>query len=123
MRRVATAFISLALLCSAQAIAQQLGPNGGLLGAPSGGHQAELVLSPTEVTVYILENGKVHDTAGAKMRIVIQQSGKTTTVDLADQQGKRLTGKLDAPIEKGAIVVVTGRDKHGDVISARYVIN
>ena len=56
------------------------------------------------------------------MRVVIQQSGKTTTVDLADQQGKRLTGKLDAPIERGAIVVVTGKDKHGDVISARYVI-
>jgi hypothetical protein len=122
MRRAAAALISLALLCSVHAFGQQLGPNGGLLGAPSGEHQAELVLSPTEVTVYILEKGKVHDTAGAKMRVVIQQSGKTRTIDLADQQGKRLTGKLDAPIEKGAIVVVTGKDKHGDIISGRYVI-
>ena len=105
-----------------QVAAQQMGPNRGLLGAPSGDHQAELVLSPSEVTVYILEKGKLHETTGAKMRIVIQQAGKTTTVELTDQQGKRLTGKLDAPIEKGAIVVVTGRDKHGDVISARYVM-
>jgi hypothetical protein len=122
MRRVVAAFISVALICSVRAFAQQLGPNGGLLGAPSGDHQAELVLSPAEVTVYILEKGKVHDTTGAKMRIVIQHSGKAKTIDLTDQQGKRLTGKLDAPIEKGAIVVVNGRDKHGDVISARYVI-
>jgi hypothetical protein len=113
----------LVLLYAIQAFAQEkLGPHGGLLGAASGGHQAELVLGPTEVTVYILEKGKAHETAGAKMRVVIQQSGKTATIDLADQQGKRLTGKLDTPIEKGAIVVVTGKDKHGDVISARYVI-
>ena len=109
-------------LCSAPASAQQLGPNGGLLGAPSGGHQAELVLTSAEATVYILEKGKVHETTGAKMRLVVQQGGKTTTLDLIDQQGKRLTAKLDAPIENGAIVVVTGKDKHGDAITGRYVI-
>lgn len=102
--------------------AQKAGPNGGMLGASSGGHQAELVLSPGELTVYILEKGKVHETTGAKMRAVIQQSGKTTNVDLADQGGKRLVGKLDAPVETGAIVVVTGKDKHGDVITGRFVI-
>lgn len=54
MYRVAAVLIAVALLCSAQALAQQLGPNGGLLGAPAGGHQAELILNPTEVVVYIL---------------------------------------------------------------------
>ena len=52
----------------------------------------------------------------------MQQGGKTKTINLADQQGKRLVGKLDAPLEKGAIVVLTGKDHHGDQFNARYVI-
>ena len=37
--------------------------------------------------------------------------------------GKKMVGKLPAPVGKGAIVVLTGKDDHGDVISARYVLN
>ena len=63
----------LVLLYAIQASAQEkLGPHGGLLGAASGGHQAELVVGPTEVTVYILEKGKVHESTGAKMRVIVQ---------------------------------------------------
>ena len=80
------------------------------------------MLSPTEITVYLLEGGKSHKSTGTKVRAVILQGGKTTTVNLVDQEGKKLTGKLGAPVEKGAIVVITGKDHHGDVISARYTI-
>jgi hypothetical protein len=41
---------------------------------------------------------------------------------LVDDQGKRLVGKLGTPFEKGAIVVISGKDHHGDNLSARYVI-
>jgi hypothetical protein len=34
-----------------------------------------------------------------------------------------MVGRLAAPLAKGAIVVLTGKDDHGDVISARYVLN
>ncbi len=124
MKPAAVVLAALALLfCAAgQTSAQKAGPNGGMLGAVSGGHQVELILSSTELTVYILENGKVHETTGAKMRAIIQQAGKTTTLDLADQGGKRLVGKLGAPVESGAIIVVSGKDKHGDVINGRFVI-
>ena len=37
-------------------------------------------------------------------------AGKTTTINLADQDGKKLVAKLPAPLDKGAIVVVTGKD-------------
>ena len=90
--------------------------------AGSGGHQTELVVSPTELTVYLLENGKPHDSKGTNMRAVIQQSGKTATVNFVDQQGKKLVAKLPAPLDKGAIVVLTGKDHHGDQFNARYVI-
>ena len=102
--------------------AQQKGPNGGLL-AGSGAHQTELVVSPGELTVYLVEDGKVIESKGASFRAVVQQGGKTKTINLVDQQGKRLGGKLDGPLEKGAVVVVTGKDSHGDQFNARYVIN
>ena len=113
---------ALAIVTAGPVMAQSKakGPNGGLM-AGKGSHQTELVLSPGEVSVYILDNGKVHDTKGVKIKAVIQEGGKTTSVDLAED-GKRLVGKLAAPVGKGAVVVLTGKDDHGDVISARYVV-
>ena len=102
--------------------AQKAGPNGGLLGG-SGSHQAELIVAPEQLTVYLLENGKPHDSKGASFRVVVQQEGKTTTINLTDDGGKRLVAKLAAPLAKGAIVVLTGKDHHGDQFSARYVVN
>jgi cytochrome c-type biogenesis protein CcmE len=103
------------------AIAQSKGPNGGMISG-TGDHKTELVVSPTELTVYLLHDGKAHDTKGATLRAVVQQDGKTTNVSMADRDGKRMVGKLPAPLAKGAIVVVTGKDDHGDAINARYVI-
>ena len=102
-------------------LAQDTGPNGGLLGG-TGSHQTELVVSSTELTVFLREDGKLHDTKGASLRAVVQQGGKTTTINLVDQGGRKLVAKLPAPLDKGAIVVVTGKDSHGDQFSARYVI-
>ena len=84
----------------------QSGPNGGLV-AGTGSHKTELVVGQAELTVYLLEDGKLHESKGTTMRAVIQQAGKTTTVDFADQAGKKLVAKLPAPLDKGAIVVLT----------------
>jgi hypothetical protein len=102
-------------------LAQERGPNGGLLGG-TGAHKTELVVSPTQLTVYLIEDGKVHEADGASFRAVVQQTGKTKTINLTDEQGKRMVGKLDAPLAKGAVVVLTGKDSHGDSFNARYVI-
>jgi len=122
LRQLACIAAILAFLASAAPTsAQKAGPNGGLVGG-TGNHQTELVVSPTELTVYLLENGKPHESTGASMRAVIQQSGKTTTLAFADQKGEKLVAKLPAPLEKGAIVVLTGKDHHGDLFNARYVL-
>jgi maltose-binding protein MalE len=115
-------FTALILAATPAAFAQKTGPNGGLL-AGKEGHQTELVVSPTELVVYVIDHGKVHDSKGIKVRAVVQEAGKMATIDLVPADGKKLTGKLSAPLGKGAIVVLTGKDDHGDVISARYVIN
>ena len=121
LRKLAFIVGALVLLCGSPALAQKTGPNSGLVGG-TGSHQTELVLSPTQLTVYLLEDGRVHETKGATFRAFVQQGGKTTTINLIDQDGKRLVGRLDAPVEKGAIVVITGKDQHGDRVNARYVI-
>jgi len=122
LRQLALVAAILALLGSAApSLAQKAGPNGGLV-AGTGSHQTELVVSPTELIVYLLEKGKSHESKGTKMRAVIQHSGKTTTLNFVDRDGKRLVTKLPAPLEKGAIVVLTGKDHHGDQFNARYLI-
>jgi hypothetical protein len=109
------------LAATGTVLAQATGPNGGLLGG-SGVHRTELVVSSTELTVYLLEDGKPHETKGANARAVVQQDGKTTTLGLVDQGGMKLVAKLPSPLDKGAVVVVTGKDGHGDPFNARYAI-
>jgi hypothetical protein len=122
LRSLILAVVSAAMLAAAQpALAQKTGPNGGLL-AGKGGHETELVVSATELAVFIVDHGKVHETKGVRIKAVVQHEGKTVNVDLVDKDGKKLVGKLPAPLGKGAIVVLTGKDDHGDVISARYVL-
>jgi hypothetical protein len=118
-RYIAVAAIAVGLAVTA--VAQSKGPNGGMV-AGTGSHKTELVVSPTELAVYLLHDGKAHETKGVTLRAVVQQGGKTSTINFSDQQGKRLVGKLSAPLAKGAIVVVTGKDDHGDPVNARYVI-
>jgi len=120
-RKLAGLIAGLALLAWAASGLAQTGPNGGMV-AGAGSHKTELVVGPTELTVYLLEDGKPHESTGTTMRAVIQQAGKTTTVDFADQAGKKLVAKLPAPLGTGAIVVISGKDHHGDRFNARYVI-
>jgi len=122
LRSLILAVVSAAMLVAAQpALAQKTGPNGGLL-AGKEGHETELVVSATELAVFILDHGKPHETKGVKMKAVIQHDGKTVNVDLVAADAKKMVGKLPAPLGKGAIVVLTGKDDHGDFISARYVL-
>jgi hypothetical protein len=122
LRKLAAAAAILALLgAGTAALAQTKGPNGGMV-AGSGHHKAELVVTPMQLTIYLLDDGQAHGIKGTKLRAIVQQAGKSKTISLVDQGGKRLVGKLDAPLAKGAIVVVTGKDDHGDQLNARYVI-
>jgi hypothetical protein len=120
-RKLALLVAGLAILAWVAPSLAQSGPNGGLV-AGTGSHKTELVVGQMELTVYLIEDGKPHESKGTTMRAVIQQGGKTTTVNFADQDGKKLVAKLPAPLDKGAIVVLSGKDHHGDRFNARYVI-
>src|SRR5262245_33756927 len=101
MQRRLTTIIAAFALLAVPVLAQGTGPNGGLLSAP-GGHQAELLVSPKELTVFLLENGKPHESKGTTMRGIIQQAGKTSTVAFVEEKGDKLVAKLPAPLEPGA---------------------
>jgi hypothetical protein len=122
MRKLAFILAAGVLLVAAGHVhAQQKGPNGGLVSG-TGGHQTELVVTASELTVFLLEDGKPHDSEGTTLRAVVQQGGKTTTINFADKGGNKLVAKLPAPLAKGAIVVLSGKDHHGERLNARYVL-
>ena len=83
---------------------------------------SELVISASDLAVYILHDGKVDEVAGTKLSAVIQDGGKNTTVVFAVAGPTKLVAKLPAALGKGAIVVLSGKDHHGDAISARHVV-
>ena len=121
LHRIAVLALALALVGAPAALAQKTGPNGGLI-AGKDGHETELVLTPTEMKVYLIDDGRQQKTKGASVRAVIQDGGKTITINLTDSGGTMLVGKLAAPVGAGAIVVITGKDDHGHSVSSRYVI-
>ena len=116
-----TAAVAALVATALPALAQKAGPNGGMV-VGKAGHETELVVSPTELSVFILHDGQPDDTKGTKIKAVIQEAGKNATANFVDVGGKKMVAKLAAPLGKGAIVVVTGKDHHGDAISARYVV-
>lgn len=111
----------LLILAAATAYAQKTGPNGGML-AGKGDHQVELVVGPSELSIYMLADGKAHGVKGSRLRAFVQTGGKSITVPLSAVGEEKLVGKLTEPLAKGAIVVVTGKDDHGDPVSARYTL-
>lgn len=111
-----------ALMAVSPVLAQAKGPNGGMLGGKDS-HETELVVSPTELTLYLIEKGKVESAKGAVIRAVIQEAGKNTTINMTVVDGKKLVAKLAAPLGKGAVVVIAGKDDHGHAVNARYVID
>lgn len=120
-RLLAVLVAAVVAISTLPAMAQKAGPNGGMMMGKDG-HETELIVNPSELTVYLHENGKPEDVKGAKFRAVIQEGGKNTTVNFA-VDGKKLVAKLAAPLAKGAVVVITGTDGDNHMISSRYVIN
>lgn len=59
--------------------------------------------------------------------VEIADAGQTDllvgAIDLVAVDDKKMVGKLSAPLGKSVIVVLTGKDDHGNAISTRYVID
>ena len=104
---------------SAVAQAPAKGPNGGMV-TVSDGHDVEMVSNGTELVIYLFEESKKPTTARAGARAVVQDAGKTTTVQLTPAAPNRLVGTLAAPLGTGARVVVSATLADGHKVQARF---
>jgi hypothetical protein len=85
-------------------------------------HPIEFVSKGQEIIFYILdEDGRTPvSTAGLSGRAVIQDSGKTTSVNLSPAEPNRLVGALQAPLGSKARVVFSAKVA-GHNLQARFV--
>ena len=117
---LALAIAAVPLAAGAHEIAK--GPNGGPV-VDSAGHHVEMVARGSELVLFLTEaDDKPLASAGTKnARAIVQDGGKTTTVQLQAADPNRLVGALPAPLGKGARVVVTATLADGHAVQARFV--
>ncbi len=122
MKRLLIALALTALPVTATAHEMTKGPNGGPV-VDSSGHHVEMVAKGTELVLFVTgEADAAHPSAGAKnARAIVQDGGKTATVQLQAADPNRLVGALPAPLGKGARVVVTATLADGHAVQARFV--
>lgn len=121
MKRLLIALCWLTLPLVAEAQVTQKGKNGGAV-VDSAGHYIEMISNGTELVFILTEgDGSPIKADGKTARAVIQQDGKTVTVQLSPDEPNKLIGTLSDPLKRGARIVVstTLSDKH--VVQGRFV--
>ena len=122
LRIALAAGLAVATVSAASAHELAKGPNGGPV-ADTAGHHVEFVYGWSDVAFYLTEETNAPiASAGAKMKTIVQDAGKTAQVELAPAEPNKLVGKLAAPLAKGAKVVVTGTLADGHSIQAKFVV-
>jgi hypothetical protein len=115
------ATLAFSLAVSGAALAQKAAApkHGGQTAVVAGHHDAELVLKPDALVLYLSNHGKPLVPADDAVKATVQDGGKTTEL-LLKAQGDHVTAKLAAPINKGAIILMSGK-VGGHAMSARFV--
>lgn len=118
LRALMIAAVSLTLAGTAGA--QTKGPNGGIV-VKADDHPVEFVVRDQEIVFYLGDHdGKPLPTKGSKARAVVQDGGKTTTINLASAEPNMFVGKLAAPLgAKARVVFSSAIDGHS--LNARFV--
>lgn len=114
---------ALAFLVPAAALAHDIekGPNGGPVFDASG-HHVEFVSQGAQLAFYLSdEGGRPIPSKGASGRAVVQENGKTATVQLTTADPNKLVGNVPQPLAAGARVVVSATMADGHSIQARFV--
>jgi hypothetical protein len=101
-----------------------MGPNGGPV-VDSSGHHVEMVAKGSELVLFLTEeDDKPLASAGTKnARAIVQDGGKTATVQLQPAEPNKLVGVLAQPLGSGARVVVSATIADGHTVQARFVNN
>lgn len=113
--------LGLALALAGPALAQKAGKHGGQTAVVAGHHDAELVIEPTKVVLYLTNHGKPLSAKDNAIKVTIQDGPKKSEIKLK-VEADHLVGPLDAPVNKGAIVLLSGKTEDGHGVSARFTV-
>jgi hypothetical protein len=124
MKRLIFAFAVLGWPLAGSAHETARGPNGGPV-VDNAGHHLEMVAKGSELVLYLTEEADkpLSATGTRNARAVIQDGGKTATVQLTPAEPNRLVGTLAQPLGPGARVVVSATMADGHAVQARFVNN
>lgn len=118
--KLASVALAAAIGFAGTAMAQKAAKHGGQTAVVAGHHDAELVISPTALTLYLTNHGKPLVPADNAIKATIQDGGKTMEV-LMKAEGDKAVAPLAAPLSKGAIVLLAGKISGGHAMTARFV--
>ncbi len=120
-RNLKMALVVLAIIASGPALAQKVGKHGGQTAVVAGHHDAELVIEPTRLVLYLTNHGKPLSAKDNAVRATVQEGGKKSEIKLTVEQD-RLVGPLAQPLQKGAIILLSGKTEDGHGVSARFTV-
>lgn len=115
------AMLGLAVALSSPALAQKVGKHGGQMAVVAGHHDAELVIEPTRLVLYLTNHGKPLSAKDNAVRATVQDGGKKMEIKLTVEKD-HLVGPLAEPLKKGAIVLLSGKTEDGHGVSARFTV-
>lgn len=116
-----TTALGLALALAGPALAQKAGKHGGQTAVVAGHHDAELVIEPSKIVLYLTNHGKPLSAKDNAIKVTIQDGDKKSEVPLK-VESDRMTGPLASPLNKGAIVLLSGKTEDGHGVSARFTV-
>lgn len=112
------ALLGLALVVAGPAVAKT-GKHGGQTAVVAGHHDAELVIEPTRLVLYLTNHGKPLSAKDNAIKATVQDGGTKTEIKLT-VENDHLVGALSVPLSKGAIILLSGKTEDGHGVSARF---
>jgi hypothetical protein len=113
--------LGVVLALSGPAFAQKVGKHGGQTAVVAGHHDAELVIEPSRLVLYLTNHGKPLSAKDNAIRATVQEGGKKTEIKLTVEKD-HLIGPLAQPLKKGAIILLSGKTEDGHGVSARFTV-
>ncbi len=83
-------------------------------------HGIEMVAGQTTLVFHITEDNKPMDLKDGSFKAIVQTNTETKMLPLSID-GNTLTTPIDAPLPKGAKIALSGKDRKGHAIQARFV--
>lgn len=120
-KSIIATILGVAVTLSIPAVAQKAGKHGGQTAVVAGHHDAELVIEPTRIVLYLTNHGKPLSAKDNAVRATVQEGGKKSEIKLTVEKDY-LVGPLSQPLQKGAIILLSGKTEDGHGVTARFTV-